>query len=67
MHRKKQTQANQAVRNNPDKFPFGYLFELDKYEKAEVVKKFDHFKKLKFSKVTTTKADLANFAKSAFC
>lgn len=46
--------VNQAVRNNPDKFPFGYLFELDKYEKAEVVKNFDHLKKLKFSKVAPT-------------
>lgn len=44
-------EANQAVRNNPDKFPYGYLFELDKYEKAEVVKNFDRLKKLKFSKV----------------
>ena len=47
-------EVNQAVRNNPDKFPFGYLFELDKYEKAEVVKNFDHLKKLKFSKVAPT-------------
>ena len=23
-------------------FPYGYLFELDKYEKEEVVKNFDH-------------------------
>ena len=44
-------EVNQAVRNNPDKFPYGYLFELDKYEKAEVVKNFDHLNKLKFSKV----------------
>lgn len=47
-------EVNQAVRNNPDKFPYGYLFELDKYEKAEVVKNFDHLKKLKFSKVAPT-------------
>ena len=31
-------EVNQAVRNNPRKFPYGYIFELDKYEKAEVVK-----------------------------
>ena len=24
---------NEAVRNNPDKFPYGYLFELDKSRK----------------------------------
>lgn len=47
-------EVNQAVRNNPDKFPYGYLFELDKYEKAEVVKNFDHLKKLKFSKFAPT-------------
>lgn len=47
-------EVNQAVRNNPDKFPYGYLFELDKYEKAEVVKNFDHLNKLKFSKVAPT-------------
>ncbi len=47
-------EVNQAVKNNPDKFPFGYLFELDKYEKAELVKNFDHLSKLKFSKVAPT-------------
>lgn len=47
-------EVNQAVRNNPKKFPLGYLFELDKYEKEEVVKNFDHLKKLKFSKVQPT-------------
>ena len=44
-------EVNQAVRNNPQKFPYGYIFELDKSEKDEVVKIFDHLKKLKFSKV----------------
>lgn len=47
-------EVNQAVRNNPQKFPYGYIFELDKYEKAEVVKNFDHLNKLKFSKVAPT-------------
>ena len=45
---------NQAVRNNPGKFPYGYLFELDKYEKAEVVEKIEHLKNLKFSRVAPT-------------
>ncbi len=45
-------EINQAVKNNPRKFPYGYLFELDKYEKTEVVKNFDHLKTLKFSKVS---------------
>ena len=44
-------EVKQAVRNNPKKFPYGYLFELDKYEKEEVLKNFDHLNKLKFSKV----------------
>ena len=45
-------EVNQAVRNNPQKFPYGYLFELDKFEKAEVVKNFDHLNKLKYSSVS---------------
>ena len=44
--------VNEAVRNNPRKFPYGYIFELDKYEKSEVVENFDHLKKLKFSSVS---------------
>ena len=43
--------VNEAVRNNPDKFPYGYLFELDKYEKKELVENFDRFKTLKHSTV----------------
>ena len=37
--------------NNPDKFPFGYIFELNDEEKNEVVKNFDHLQKLKFSPI----------------
>ena len=37
--------VNEAVRNNPKKYPYGYIFELDKYEKKEVVENFDHLKK----------------------
>ncbi|MGL4942978.1 MAG: ORF6N domain-containing protein [Thermoguttaceae bacterium] len=40
---------NQAIKNNPDKFPVGYVWELTATEKDEVVKSFDHLKKLKFS------------------
>lgn len=47
-------EVNQAVRNNPRKFPYGYIFELDKYEKEEVVKSFDRLNKLKFSTVAPT-------------
>lgn len=42
---------NEAVRNNPEKFPFGYIFELDKYEKKELVENFDRFNILKHSTV----------------
>ena len=47
-------EINQAVRNNPQKFPYGYIFELDKYEKDEVVKNFDRLNNLKFSTVNPT-------------
>ena len=46
--------VNEAVRNNPEKFPYGYIFELDKYEKEEVVENFDRLKKLKYSAVNPT-------------
>lgn len=40
---------NEAVKNNPEKFPNGYLFELNKQEKIELVEKFDRFKKLRLT------------------
>jgi len=42
-------EINQAVKNNPDKFPEGYIITLSDNEKSEVVKNFDHLAKLKFS------------------
>jgi len=45
----KTKEINQAVSNNAEKFPNSYIFELTKTEREEVVKKFDHLKKLKFS------------------
>ncbi len=45
-------QVNQAVKNNPEKFLNGYLFELDTNDKNEPVKNFDRFKKLKHSSAT---------------
>ena len=41
-------EINQSVKNNPDKFPKGYIFTLSKEEKAEVIKNFDNLKKIKF-------------------
>lgn len=35
-------QVNEAVKNNPEKFPEGYAIELTEAKKAEVVENFDH-------------------------
>ena len=42
---------NKAVKNNPLKFPNGYIIELDKNEKKELVENFHRFDKLKHSTV----------------
>jgi len=42
---------NKAVKNNSEKFPKGYLFELTKSEKEEVVENFHHLINMKFSPV----------------
>ena len=44
-------EINQAVKNNPEKFPAGYIFKLDKSEKMKVVKIFDNLSHVKFSPV----------------
>lgn len=44
---------NKAVKNNPDKFPSGYIIELSKEEKQKVVENFHHLEKLKYSPHTT--------------
>jgi hypothetical protein len=41
--------VNEAVKNNPDKFPDGYLIELDNEDKMQLVENFDRFNKLKHS------------------
>ncbi len=46
-------EINQAVRNNPEKFPEGYIFELIEMEKSELVKIFDRFNRLLLSKKWT--------------
>jgi len=40
---------NEAVKNNPDKFPEGYIILLTQEEKTEVVENFDHLANLRFS------------------
>ena len=47
-------EINQAVRNNPNKFPPAYLFLLSDEEKGEVVKIFDRLSNLKYSAVSPT-------------
>lgn len=42
---------NKSVSNNPEKFPAGYLFELTKEEKTELVENFHRFHALKHSTV----------------
>lgn len=44
-------EINKAVKNNPEKFPDGYIIEITKEEKNELVKKFHRFEKLKHSTV----------------
>ncbi len=42
---------NKAVANNPEKFPKGYIIELNEDEKKELVENFHRFNKLKHSTV----------------
>lgn len=44
-------EVNQAIRNNPEKFPDGYVITLNISEKGELVKNFDRFGPLKHSTV----------------
>jgi hypothetical protein len=41
--------VNEAVKNNPDRFPIGYIIEIDKDTKNKLVENFDRFKILKHS------------------
>jgi hypothetical protein len=43
--------VNKAVKNNPDKFPDGYIMELTEEEKKELVENFHRFDRLKHSTV----------------
>lgn len=46
---------NEAVKNNSEKFPYGYVFELTDSQKNELVENFDRFNNLKHS-TTSLKA-----------
>ena len=41
--------VNEAVSNNPEKFPEGYIWEVTDSEKDKLVENFDHLQRLKFS------------------
>ncbi|MDR2643228.1 MAG: ORF6N domain-containing protein [Planctomycetaceae bacterium] len=43
-------EINQAVKNNPEKFPEGYIVTINQKEKDEVIKNFDN-PKIKFSPI----------------
>ena len=45
---------NEALKNNPEKFPKGYVMELTQNEKIELVENFDRFNRLKHSTVFPT-------------
>ena len=45
-------EINQAVKNNPGKFPIGYILPVEEKEMEELVKNFDRFNALKHSTVT---------------
>ena len=45
---------NQAVKNNPEKFPEGFVFTLYDNEKEELVKNIDRFNSMKHSSVSPT-------------
>ena len=42
---------NEAVKNNPDRFPEGYIIEVGEGTKNELVENFDRFKTLKHTTV----------------
>lgn len=44
---------NKALKNNPKKFPQGYLIELNHEEKNELVENFDQLTRVKHPPKTT--------------
>ena len=40
---------NEAIKNNPDKFPEGYVFPLQQSEIQQLAENFDRFKTMKHS------------------
>jgi predicted XRE-type DNA-binding protein len=41
--------VNEAVKNNPDKFPEGYILEVQSAERQELIENFDRFASIKHS------------------
>jgi len=44
---------NEAVKNNPERLPNGYIVEIEAEEKKQLVENFDRFEKLKHSSVNS--------------
>jgi hypothetical protein len=42
---------NEAVKNNPNRFPVGYIIKVDKMTKQQLVENFDRFENLKHTSV----------------
>lgn len=49
--------VNEAVKNNPDKFPAGYVIELQQAEKQYVVENFDRMQGLQTGKLVNSSHD----------
>jgi hypothetical protein len=45
------SRLNEQVRRNRDRFPPDFMFQLTSAERAEVIAKCDHLRRLKFSRV----------------
>ena len=46
---------NEAVKNNPEKFPEGYIMSIQNTERQKLVENFDRFNNLKHSTSTIVK------------
>lgn len=49
MHWVSSSHLHSFEKDTPSKFPEGYVFELNKREKGEVIKNFDNLETIKFS------------------
>ena len=63
---------NQALKNNPEKFPAGYVFELDKFETKQLIDRQDNFavknfdRKIEQNKSTERISSKSRYSPKAF-